>query len=561
MKKKIIYIANGILIILAILCGYLIYYMHSQGMYSSSGYYKSKALRRAFEEHRYSIQYRLDTLYSNSNDLDKFISNLNLDDILSKETNIRIRFTSNNSEVLKTNVDSKEKIHYMFGYSWPVTYGNTEENAKSVYIELYLLEPISANDEFYDLYKEYAFIKKLNKPVIVIEILFIIVIIVLFMTGIRKKNSKFPGDIGIFLWLLSILISGFFIHEILKSNSLIVRVILSIIIGLMQYVSLTKLFSLILGQIRAKSFVKNMVIAKINQSVKYVTAIIIPVICQAIISYFLFHSHKNQKEMLGWIQAILLILEIILILTWIGRSNIRLNKAVEQQIKSEKLKTELITNVSHDIKTPITSIINYVDLIKKEDIADEKLSEYIEVIDRQSLRLKKLITDVIEASKATTGNTRLNIIALDIWEMLNQAVGEYEELLQKNHLEVVINTGDDCENGIIMADGDQLWRIFDNVLSNICKYSAEDSRVYIDAVQTEQNYILIFKNISRDRLNITEDELFERFVRGDLSRHMEGSGLGLTIAKSLMELMGGTMSIEIEGDMFRAKLLFHKNAK
>ncbi len=200
----------------------------------------------------------------------------------------------------------------------------------------------------------------------------------------------------------------------------------------------------------------------------------------------------------------------------------------------------------------------------------ETVKEYVEVIDRQSLRLKKLVMDVIEASKAVTGNISPMMNPLDIRELLSQAVGEYEERLQKHQLEVVINTenqrrgqdGDiqeeESEAWIVMADGDRLWRVFDNLLSNICKYSTENTRVYIELQQSESDFIIIFKNISKDRLNITEEELFERFVRGDAARHTEGSGLGLTIARSLTELMGGKLVIEIEGDMFRAKISFKK---
>ena len=200
----------------------------------------------------------------------------------------------------------------------------------------------------------------------------------------------------------------------------------------------------------------------------------------------------------------------------------------------------------------------------------ETVKEYVEVIDRQSLRIKKLVMDVIEASKAVTGNISPVMNPLDIRELLSQAVGEYEERLQKHQLEVVINTenrrrgqdGDiqeeESEAWIVMADGDRLWRVFDNLLSNICKYSAGNTRVYIELQQSESDFIIIFKNISRDRLNITEEELFERFVRGDAARHTEGSCLGLTIARSLTELMGGKLVIEIEGDMFRAKISFKK---
>ncbi len=227
--------------------------------------------------------------------------------------------------------------------------------------------------------------------------------------------------------------------------------------------------------------------------------------------------------------------------------------ALEQKMKSEHLKTELITNVSHDIKTPLTSIINYVDLLKKENL-DGQAAEYIEVLDRQSRRLKKLTEDLVEASKASTGNLKVQLAPTDMGELAAQAVAEYEEKLENAHLEAVINGGDTPL--FAMVDGNLTWRVLSNLLSNACKYSQPHTRLYIDIKKEKETVILSMKNISRDALNIPAEELMERFVRGDSSRHTEGSGLGLNIAQSLVGLQKGKFSLEIEGDLFKAFVAF-----
>ena len=239
---------------------------------------------------------------------------------------------------------------------------------------------------------------------------------------------------------------------------------------------------------------------------------------------------------------------------YINQSGEGISLAVEERIKSERLKTELITNVSHDIKTPLTSIINYVDLIKKENITDETLLEYIEVLDRQSARLKKLIEDLMEASKASTGNLACNMEEVNLTVFLGQLVGEFEEKLNQIGLEVIITKPEEVL--YIQADGRHLWRIMENLMNNIYKYSLPQSRVYINLEKHEQMIALVFKNISKTQLNISSDELMERFVRGDSSRNTEGNGLGLSIAQSLAELLGGTMKLEIDGDLFKVNLQF-----
>ncbi len=230
-----------------------------------------------------------------------------------------------------------------------------------------------------------------------------------------------------------------------------------------------------------------------------------------------------------------------------------MNAAVESRMKSERLKTELITNVSHDIKTPLTSIINYVDLLKKEPMTTENSREYLEVLDRQSARLKKLVEDLVEASKASTGNITVNAEAMDLGVVLGQALGEYSERLMGANLTPVVKLPE--TPAVVKADGRLLWRVFDNLLGNAVKYAMPGTRLYV-SLAADSHAIVTIRNISREPLDITADELMERFVRGDASRHTEGSGLGLSIAKSLTESMGGEFLLSVDGDLFKAAVIF-----
>lgn len=237
-----------------------------------------------------------------------------------------------------------------------------------------------------------------------------------------------------------------------------------------------------------------------------------------------------------------------------------MSKAVEARMKSEHLKTELITNVSHDIKTPLTSIINYVDLLQKDDMDEKTRQEYIEVLSRQSARLKKLIEDLVEASKASTGNIQINWAEIDANMLLEQAVAEYEDKLANAGLKVVFTRSE--VPAIIRADGQHLWRVFDNLLANISKYAMPGTRVYASVIHETGSVRIEFKNISREALNVSSDELMERFVRGDSSRNTEGSGLGLSIANSLCTLMRADFKLSIDGDLFKAVIEFKdKNIK
>lgn len=227
--------------------------------------------------------------------------------------------------------------------------------------------------------------------------------------------------------------------------------------------------------------------------------------------------------------------------------------AAQKQMHSERMRTELITNVSHDIKTPLTSIINYVDLLQKPH-SPEDAQTYLEVLSRQSNRMKRLIDDLIELSKASTGNITVNLTTMDAVETVNQALGEFTDKLEAAHLMPVFRAPK--ESLYIHADGRLAWRAMSNLLSNAAKYAQPDTRLYVDMVAVDGKVCISFKNISRDSLNISADELMERFVRGEASRSQEGSGLGLNIAKSMMELQHGALELLVDGDLFKATLIF-----
>lgn len=233
-----------------------------------------------------------------------------------------------------------------------------------------------------------------------------------------------------------------------------------------------------------------------------------------------------------------------------------LSHAVDERMKSERMKTELITNVSHDIKTPLTSIINYVDLLKKEEAGSENetVRQYLDTLDRQSTRLKKLIEDLVEASKASTGNLSVELAPCEIGILLEQTVGEYTERLEASGLTPILTLPETPV--FIYADGRRMWRVFDNLMNNICKYAQSGTRVYLELAVIGSRVVITFKNISKERLAASGEELTERFVRGDSSRNTEGSGLGLSIAQSLTELQGGRLMITTDGDLFKAMISF-----
>jgi len=230
--------------------------------------------------------------------------------------------------------------------------------------------------------------------------------------------------------------------------------------------------------------------------------------------------------------------------------------AVEKEVRSQNMKTELISNVSHDLKTPLTSIITYIDLLKKDDIDEETKKEYIDILDRKSKRLKVLIEDLFEASKASSGNIELHLEELDVVALLRQTLGELEEKISESTLQIRINLPDN--KVMCQLDGRRTYRVFDNIIGNILKYSMPNSRVYIDAEENDKEISFIFKNISAYEMNFDPSEITERFTRGDKSRSTEGSGLGLAISKSLVELQNGKLDIYIDGDLFKLIVTFPK---
>ncbi len=233
-----------------------------------------------------------------------------------------------------------------------------------------------------------------------------------------------------------------------------------------------------------------------------------------------------------------------------------LSNAIDEKLKSERLKTELITNVSHDIKTPLTSIINYVDLLKKEGMDGEKAKEYLDILDSKSQRLKKLTEDLVEASKASSGAIKLNMEKLNVNELIKQVSGEFEDKFKARKLEEIITFP---ENALyIKADSRYMYRVLENMYSNISKYAMEGTRVYTDIIEKDGRIVIQLKNVSKQKLNISVDELMQRFVRGEASRNTEGSGLGLSIARSLTELQEGNFNIYLDGDLFKVTIEFNK---
>ncbi|WP_139752000.1 HAMP domain-containing sensor histidine kinase, partial [Clostridioides difficile] len=233
-----------------------------------------------------------------------------------------------------------------------------------------------------------------------------------------------------------------------------------------------------------------------------------------------------------------------------------LENAVDSSIKNERMKTELITNVSHDLKTPLTSILSYVDMLKNNDFDKETVNDYINILDKKSQRLKLLIDDIFEASKLSSGDVEFNITKTDIRELLIQSIVEFEDKIQNSNLDFIIETPEHAV--FTMIDGKKTWRVFENLICNILKYSMPNTRVYIDMFIKEENIILTFKNISNDKLNLKPEELVERFRRGDVSRKTDGSGLGLSIAQNIIELENADMEIIIDADLFKVMLTFRR---
>ncbi|HGM1554444.1 TPA: sensor histidine kinase, partial [Clostridioides difficile] len=241
----------------------------------------------------------------------------------------------------------------------------------------------------------------------------------------------------------------------------------------------------------------------------------------------------------------------------LGNIQAGFKKAVDEEVKSQKMKTELISNVSHDLKTPLTSIITYIDLLKDESITDENRKLYIDTLDRKSQRLQHLIEDLFEVSKVNSGDVHLNIMNVDIVSLMKQTLLELDDKLADSSLIVKNNFSN--EKIILPLDSQRTFRVFENLIINISKYAMPNSRVYIDILETDNKVSIMLKNMSATEIDFSVDDIMERFVRGDKSRNTEGSGLGLAIAKSFIELQGGKMNISVDGDLFKVTITFNKN--
>lgn len=276
---------------------------------------------------------------------------------------------------------------------------------------------------------------------------------------------------------------------------------------------------------------------------------------------FLFVRFYKMASLNALLLALAILLIILSIDFYAWHIATGLSHAVDEQVKSERLKADLITNVSHDLKTPLTSIISYVDLLKREEIDNQRVQEYIKVLDQKSTRLKTLTEDLVEASKASSGNVKIDFADINYNEIVEQALGEFEDKTHAAKLEVILNYPD--HPVMISADGRHLWRVIENLLNNCCKYALRESRVYVDITEDDDSdtATCTIKNISSRPLNISPEELTERFVRGDVSRTTEGSGLGLSIAKSLTKLMNGELVISIDGDLYKASVVLKKAVK
>ncbi|SCI73857.1 Alkaline phosphatase synthesis sensor protein phoR [uncultured Clostridium sp.] len=240
----------------------------------------------------------------------------------------------------------------------------------------------------------------------------------------------------------------------------------------------------------------------------------------------------------------------------IGNIQAGFKKAVDEEVKSQKMKTELISNVSHDLKTPLTSIITYVDLLKDENLSDEKRRLYIDTLDRKSERLRVLIEDLFEVSKANSGNVSLNIVDVDIVSLMKQTLLEVDDKMKSSNL--TLRNNFPYEKVILKLDSQRMFRVFENLLINITKYAMPNSRVYIDILDKTDKVEISFKNMTAEEITFNVNELVERFVRGDKARNTEGSGLGLAIAKSFVELQGGSIDVSIDGDLFKVVIVFKK---
>ena len=479
-----------------------------------------------------------------------------------------------------------------------------------------LLNKLPYNDDFFVYELFYNFIIKTYKIaplLIVVSLIVLITSLVLIIKGIGKTKNEGEISLNCFdRWKLGfVLILGMILIHIGAFTAILsvqIDIVSFIAIGfttgmLIIYLTLILMLETIVKRIKSHTLIKSTICYSILKGVKSVidnrniaTKLILYYGLFCILGFF-FTSRMWQTRHRFMYSVLLLSLGFLslwylfcklrefekiseaLKSIYEGNTNIQLNpneqkgvlkelsiyiqdiagglsNAVNESLKSERLKTELITNVSHDIKTPLTSIINYVDLLKKEKMPNEKCTEYLMILDNKSQRLKRLTEDLVEASKASSGNIKLKMEQINVVELVKQVSGEFEDRFKKRGLQEVMALPE--ESVIINADGRYLYRVLENIYSNVAKYAMENTRVYLDVVAHKKSVTIQMKNISQDKLNISADELMQRFVRGEASRNTEGSGLGLSIASSLTELQGGKFDIYLDGDLFKVTIEFER---
>lgn len=544
-------------------------------------------------------------LFTDYNYIRMAFNNKDYDDIdnLVEDTNLGVDIRSGTNFYHSSNIDAENSYVYSLPYEY--------ENGVTTDITLYINRNLDKIDRysFYGSILETLYNLKLWLILILVASGLCALIIFVYLvcavghspTGELhppKGITKIPLEILTFIYCISVILILVPISKIVYNLDIdVISFIFVSLFGVAEII-FTSIFALdIVARIKAKTLIKNTIIYRILKltymAFQHITYIWKNIFIYFSISiFFLIVSVIAQSIPLVflWILLNAIILPLVIICSVMGEqldiahkelakgnlsyeidtsklflgykrkaceiNSIRncISIAVEEKTKSERMKTELITNVSHDIKTPLTSIINYTDLISKEETDNQNIREYSQILVKQSNNLKKLIDDLVQASKASTGNIDVCLTPIDLEVFLSQIIGEYEQKFTEKGISIVSNQM--AESVQINADGQKLWRVFDNLLNNAYKYSMEGTRVYF-AVQLKNNIVeIIIKNTSKYELNIAPSELTERFVRGDQSRHSEGSGLGLYIAKNLVELQNGTLDITIDGDLFKVTVSF-----
>ena len=538
----------------------------------------------------------------------------NLEHTMNTDTIEEIKNQIKSSEVYwnieSGNVDTNINNLKIENIKYRTQYKQIEDLNKNIYTAL------SDTDSYYTHFVEiklvYDVAKELYKvsvPLIIISGIILIFGVISVIAGIGRsgKNNKInlnwydkvPLEIVTILYFLGILLNVAIVAD-LSYSGILYSIIICIIDFILFYIFSIITLETIVKRIKTKTLLKSTIIYFICHEIKkaYVnrkvtTKVILLFLAFSIILFTLVALAMDSAFfvliLIGYLFAVLwLLIQAAIKFNKVreavksiyeGNTNIRLNEtemkgvlkeltiyindiagglsnAINQSLKSERLKTELITNVSHDIKTPLTSIINYVDLLKKEKMPNEKCTEYLMILENKSQRLKKLTEDLIEASKASSGNIKLNIERINVNELVKQISGEFEDRFKAKGLEEILTLPE--EEIFINADGRYMYRVLENIYSNAAKYALENTRVYMDIIPKQKTVVIQMKNVSKEKLNISVDELMQRFVRGEASRNTEGSGLGLSIANSLTELQGGKFHIYLDGDLFKVTIEFKK---